>query len=236
MDTLELDIAPVVGEQLQSAFSDLASDPNSMAEFDEAIDRAATGQRFTRSAHPQRSIRRQRAGILDHAAALSRRLHGGRLGPCHCTGNSVRRGSRPTRNGSRRRDRRCRVRRTTAFRPARLVDLIGVRNSSGTAGLMSLALIPVRLWRRSRRVYPASWADLGGDAARPPTQRLSEPRTSEPGDRRPAVRQPGHRGMPPVQSVPQARVSSRTQLAHRVIHQGSGVLHPTHGSERPLPD
>jgi hypothetical protein len=42
MDTLELDIATVVCEQLRSAFSDLASDPNSMAEFDEAIDRAAT--------------------------------------------------------------------------------------------------------------------------------------------------------------------------------------------------
>jgi DNA-binding CsgD family transcriptional regulator len=31
-------------------------------------------------------------------------------------------------------------------------------------------------------------------------------------------------------------VTSRTQLAYRLIHQGSGVLHPTHASERPLPD
>jgi DNA-binding NarL/FixJ family response regulator len=31
-------------------------------------------------------------------------------------------------------------------------------------------------------------------------------------------------------------VSSRTQLAHRVIHQGSGVLHPTPASDRPLLD
>jgi DNA-binding CsgD family transcriptional regulator len=31
-------------------------------------------------------------------------------------------------------------------------------------------------------------------------------------------------------------VTSRTQLAHRVIHQGSGVLHPTPASDRPLLD
>ena len=31
-------------------------------------------------------------------------------------------------------------------------------------------------------------------------------------------------------------VSSRTQLAHRVIHEGFGVLHPIPASERPLLD
>ena len=31
-------------------------------------------------------------------------------------------------------------------------------------------------------------------------------------------------------------VTSRTQLANRIIHQGSGVLHPIHVSERPLLD
>jgi DNA-binding NarL/FixJ family response regulator len=31
-------------------------------------------------------------------------------------------------------------------------------------------------------------------------------------------------------------VTSRTQLAHRVIHQGSGILHPIHAAERPLLD
>jgi putative ATP-dependent endonuclease of the OLD family len=40
-DTLELDVAPLIGDQLKEAFADLSKDASSTAAFNEAVDRAA---------------------------------------------------------------------------------------------------------------------------------------------------------------------------------------------------